>query len=166
MNNQVELRNALGNFATGVCVVVAENEDHQYVGMTINSFSSVSLDPSLVLWSIKRESHSYSLFSQAEKYVINVLSNDQRAISSKYARYGDHLIGDDEILMNGVTPVIRGSISYFECKKWCSLEAGDHDVLIGKVNKFDARWDQEPLIFFNGQYREIGSLEKYDAYRG
>jgi flavin reductase (DIM6/NTAB) family NADH-FMN oxidoreductase RutF len=163
MNNQKLLRNALGSFATGVCVVIARSQSGELVGMTINSFSSVSLDPSLVLWSLKRDSHSYSLFSNAENFVFNVLSFDQKDVAARYAKFGDHQLLDEDIAYDGDTPVIKGAISFFECSYWDHKVAGDHDLIFGQIIKFGSKDECNPLTFFEGKFRGIETLEALEV---
>ena len=131
---KMQYREALGKFATGVCVIGAVNEEGAPIGMTINSFSSVSLEPSLILWSLKKDSISHKLFSSPKEYSVSVLTTDQKELSSRYARAGDHLLQEDDYLMSqrGI-PYIRESLAYFQCENWQVLEAGDHDVLLAKV---------------------------------
>ena len=146
-------RSALGKFATGVCVVTGVR-DGKKLGMTINSFSSVSLDPSLVLWSLKKDAATYDLFSSLDDYVINVLSEGQEDISSKYARFGDHVMDEDDFTMSTEgLPIVSGSISFFICKKWSVLEAGDHEILIGSVSRYGIFSEENPLLFYKGKYR-------------
>ena len=148
-----DLRNAFGNFATGVCVVAATDIKGNAVGMTINSFSSVSLDPTLVLWNIKRNTISYEIFSGIEKFSINILSAAQKDVSSRYATYGDHVMhaSDYGVSERGI-PVVNDSLGYFECGFWSSLEAGDHDIIIGNVLHYSSGDYGAPLVFYKGRY--------------
>lgn len=158
MNDLRELRYALGNFATGVCVVSASIGGGS-VGMTINSFSSVSLEPSLVLWSLKRDSASYELFSGIEVFSINVLRADQEDISGRYARYGNHeLEKEDYYLSNIGTPLVNDALAYFECRLWSKMEAGDHDIIIGSVMNYCGEKSGEPLLFYRGGYCQLDAV--------
>ncbi|MDP3847610.1 MAG: flavin reductase family protein [Pseudomonas sp.] len=149
-------RNLLGRFATGVCVVAAVGEHRKPIGMTINSFSSASLSPSLVQWSLRKECIAYRLFSDLREFSISVLSENQLEISRQYAKPGDHFLGeaDYETSANGV-PFIRGSIAHFECRPWQKYEAGDHDIFVSSVDRFVSGEQNEPLVFFEGNYRSL-----------
>lgn len=151
-----QLRNVLGRFATGVCVVASVNSEGKPIGMTINSFASVSLSPSLVLWSIKRDSLCYPLFADAGAYSVSVLAGDQVEISNRYARAGDHLMqkGDYAITERGV-PYVKDSLAHFECESWQRYQAGDHDILVASVVEFHNDMHEEPLIFYSGGYRAL-----------
>lgn len=154
-----QFRNALGRFATGVCVVCGNNPESKPVGMTINSFSSLSLNPALVLWSIKRNSLSYQIFSELDRYSINILAEAQLDVSRRYARAGDHLmIAEDVKYSKGKLPYIDGAIARFECDKWSSVSAGDHDILIGRVADYHSESDRVPAIYFEGSYRMLDTL--------
>jgi len=151
-----QYRNALGRFTTGVCVVSAVNDVGAPIGMTINSFSSLSLDPSLIQWSIKKQSLCYPLFSHLESYSISVLSDRQAYISHRYARAGDHVMSPEDYSSSGNgAPFIKGALAHFECCSWGRMEAGDHDILIAIVDKFSSDTEGKPLVFFGGAYRPL-----------
>jgi flavin reductase (DIM6/NTAB) family NADH-FMN oxidoreductase RutF len=149
-------RSALGRFTTGICVVTAFSGASIPIGMTINSFSSLSLDPNLVLWSIKKKSLCYPLFSQLQLYSISVLSDRQADVSRRYAAAGDHAMSLDDYSCteNGI-PFVKGSLAHFECRSWGRMEAGDHDILIAAVDSFSSDMDGKPLVFFGGAYRPL-----------
>ncbi|QAU23001.1 flavin reductase [Dyella sp. M7H15-1] len=153
---QKQYRHALGRFTTGVCVVSAVGEQGLPIGMTINSFSSLSLEPSLVQWSIKQKSLCYPLFSRLKSYSISVLSDQQMEISSRYARPGDHRMHPADYAINEYgMPYVKHALARFECLSWGRMEAGDHDLLIGIVDKFFAEPEGRPLVFFAGAYRPL-----------
>lgn len=151
-----QYRNALGRFTTGVCVVSAIKDGNTPIGMTINSFSSLSLAPSLIQWSIKKHSLCYPLFAGLDGYSISVLSDQQAHISHRYAKAGDHVMHPDDYSAteNGV-PFIKDSLAHFECRSWGRMEAGDHELLIGIVDKFFSKPEGRPLVFFAGAYRPL-----------
>lgn len=154
--NNRDFRNALGNFATGVCIVSFFDAQNRALGMTINSFTSVSLDPSLVSWSIKKESQCYRLFSQLTRYSISVLSNAQVDISNRYAKPGSHIMDSAEYAISEYQqPIIHGAIAHFQCEAWKTIEAGDHDIIFGSVLDFTSSDTDEPLIFYKGGYRGL-----------
>lgn len=151
-----ELRNALGRFATGVCVITTVDAKGNAVGMTANSFSSVSLDPPLVLWSLQSGSDIYDTFASPRRYAINVLSNEQMDLSNQYARKGDHALdpGHYSIGRHGA-PVIRNALVSFECELEVTHEGGDHLIIIGRVKDVAARPTGKPLLFHAGAYCEL-----------
>lgn len=151
-----ELRNALGRFATGVCVISTLNKQGEAVGMTANSFSSVSLDPPLVLWSLQNGSDVYDSFASPRSFAINVLSSEQLELSNLYAKKGDHLMAPEHYSMgaNGA-PVLRGALVTFECDLDATHEGGDHLIIVGRVRNLVSRPTGEPLLFYCGGYREL-----------
>ena len=151
-----QYRNALGRFTTGICVVSAVSEANAPIAMTINSFSSLSLNPSLVQWSIKKKSMCYPLFSRLDRYTISVLSDKQAHISQRYAKPGEHAMHpDDYSSTESGVPHIKGSLAHFVCKSWGQMEAGDHDILIAAVEGFSTDAEGKPLVFFGGGYRPL-----------
>jgi flavin reductase (DIM6/NTAB) family NADH-FMN oxidoreductase RutF len=151
-----ELRNALGRFATGVTVVTAVSDKGQALGMTANSFSSVSLDPPLVLWSLQNNSDVYETFSRPQHYAINVLSSEQQAYSNQYARKGQHVLEEAHYRLGKYgAPIIRHALATFECELYATHEAGDHLIIIGRVTEMHQRPTGEPLLFYCGRYREL-----------
>lgn len=151
-----DLRNALGRYTTGVCVITTTTEDQRSVAMTANSFASVSLDPPLVLWSLQNNSDVYDLFSQPRYYAINVLSREQQGLSNHYARKGDHLLDPDHFRVGKYgAPIVRDALVSFECELEVTHEGGDHLIIVGRVRDMYNRPTGEPLLFFSGAYREL-----------
>lgn len=155
-HDEKQFRNVIGRFATGVCVVAANGEHGSPIGMTINSFASVSLSPLLIQWSLRRNCHSYGLFSKLSTFTVNVLSARQMEISRRYAKAGDHLMLADDYAVNASgTPYVQGAIAHFECTPWQVYEAGDHDIILGSVDHFVVGTPCEPLVFYEGSYRSL-----------
>ncbi len=151
-----ELRNALGRFATGVCVITAAPEGQQPFGMTVNSFSSVSLDPPLVLWSLQNNSECFAAFEATNHWTVNVLAEDQLALSNQYARKGEHTLEADHYRIGSSgAPVLRGALTSFECRTWQRYEGGDHLILVGEVLAMDTLPSGKPLLFYSGRYGEL-----------
>ena len=149
MNNK-NLRNVLSKFATGVTVVSTIDIDGKPVGMTANSFTSVSLDPPLVLWNIGINQPSYDAFSKAKGYSVNILSKDQKDICDLFSSSIDDKFNDiDYILSDNGFPIIQKSLAWFDCIKWNNYPGGDHQILVGEVKNFSAN-ENDPLIFWNG----------------
>jgi flavin reductase (DIM6/NTAB) family NADH-FMN oxidoreductase RutF len=152
-----QLRNAFGQFATGVCVATALGEDGQPFGMTINSFSSVSLSPALVLWSVQNDSTQTPAWLAASHYGISVLAEDQQGVSNFFATPGDRHIPSEQLQMGSENvPLIAAAKAQFECRVVERIAAGDHTILLAEVIAMHTpRADAKPLLFFAGQYREI-----------
>ncbi len=151
-----EFRNALGRFATGVCVITAEDKGQPF-GMTVNSFASVSLDPALVLWSIQKDSECAPIFENVTRYGINVLTDEQQATSNQYAKKGEHNLVDGTF-RQGVSGayVLKDAMTSFECEVEQCIDAGDHVIILGKVIEMsNDPADRNPLLFFSGKYREL-----------
>lgn len=151
-----ELRNALGRFATGVCVVTTLNEKGEAIGMTANSFSSVSLDPPLVLWCLQDGSDVYDSFANPRSFAINVLAREQMDLSNLYAKKGDHLMLPEHYRLgvNGA-PVLRDALVTFECDLHATHDGGDHLIIVGRVENLESLPAGDPLLFFSGAYREL-----------
>lgn len=151
-----DMRDALGRFATGVCVITTTTDDQRALGMTANSFSSVSLDPPLVLWSLQNNSDVYEPFATPKHFAINVLAKEQQDLSSQYARKGDHIIDPEHYRVGKYgSPVVRDALVTFECELDATHEGGDHLIIVGRVLNMVSRPTGEPLLFFAGGYREL-----------
>lgn len=151
-----DMRNALGRFATGVCVITTTTDDQCALGMTANSFSSVSLDPPLVLWSLQTNSDIYQPFATPRYFAINVLSKEQQEHSNQYAKKGDHRVHPDHFRVGKYgSPVLREALVTFECELHATHPGGDHLIVVGKVLNMLSRPTGEPLLFFGGAYREL-----------
>lgn len=151
-----EFRDALGTFATGICVITAIPEGGAPFGMTVNSFSSVSLDPALVLWNLQNNSECFPAFEKADKFAVNILADDQEALSNQYAKKGDHALSAEHFRMGtGGTALIRGAVTSFECESWANYPGGDHAILVGKVIAMETNPNKQPLLFASGKYRTL-----------
>lgn len=156
------LRSAFGRFATGVCVVTVPdiNNSGQYLAMTINSFSSVSLEPALLLWSLQNSSEVFDSFSQAKYFSVSILSSAQQEISNLYAKKGDHLLqAVNAESVDNRFQVVAESLASFNCELDRLFEAGDHHLILGKILSFktiDSTGAQiEPLAFYQGKYSMV-----------
>lgn len=151
-----ELRNALGRFATGVCLITTMTEDQKAVAMTANSFSSVSLDPPLVLWSLQNNSDVYDVFSKPRHFAINILSSEQQAHSNQYAKKGQHNLDPAHYRPGKYgAPIIRHALVTFECELHATHEGGDHLIIVGRITDMQQRPTGEPLLFYCGRYRQL-----------
>jgi flavin reductase (DIM6/NTAB) family NADH-FMN oxidoreductase RutF len=151
-----EFRDALGAFATGVCVVTAKPDGWEPFGMTVNSFASVSLDPPLILWSLQNDSDMYQAFENSSQFGVNILRAGQQDLSNLYAKKGDHVLQAEhfELGASGV-PVLPATLVTMECELEARHPGGDHIILVGRVLELTRREPGEPLLFCAGAYREL-----------
>jgi flavin reductase (DIM6/NTAB) family NADH-FMN oxidoreductase RutF len=151
-------RNALGHFATGIAVVTTLGREGQPLGLTVNSFNSVSLDPPLILWSLARHLPLRPDFEACEHYAVNVLAEDQQWLSRRFAgREADKFAGVVVDLGLGGVPLLAGCCARFECRNTVRHPGGDHLVFISEVLRFD-RAERAPLLFHGGAYRGLAPL--------
>lgn len=151
--NARQFRAALGRFATGVTVVTArEAGGGPPVGITANSFASVSLAPPLVLWSAARASLRHAHFTEAPAFAIHVLRDDQIDIANRFTRNGAGFEGLEFTLSDQGVPLLADALARFECAAETRHEGGDHTIIIGRVLRFETSLDGEPLVFAHGQY--------------
>jgi 3-hydroxy-9,10-secoandrosta-1,3,5(10)-triene-9,17-dione monooxygenase reductase component len=148
-------RDSLGMFATGVAVVCTRAPNGEPIGLTVNSFNSVSLDPPLIVWSLATNLPSLPVFEACEYYSVNVLTTEQEHLSQIFAsRSNDKFVGlDIDEGLYGV-PLLRECCARFECRNTSRHPGGDHLVFISEVVRFD-REDRDPLIFHGGAYRRL-----------
>ncbi|WP_422121107.1 flavin reductase family protein [Paragemmobacter straminiformis] len=144
------LRDALGRFATGVTVITCLTKDGP-VGITANSFASVSLDPALVLWSIARSSSRFASFSAAQNFAIHILGADERDLAARFTRGGAGFEGLPLAAGHGGTPLIGGTLARFDCALDRALDGGDHLILLGRVLAASFR-QGAPLVFSQGHF--------------
>jgi 3-hydroxy-9,10-secoandrosta-1,3,5(10)-triene-9,17-dione monooxygenase reductase component len=158
VNQHRSLRDAFGQFATGVTVVTTRSEDDQPIGMTANSFSSVSLDPPLVSWCVDKSSTRFIEFKDAKYFTISVLTDGQQETSNLFAmRSWDPTVFNDVEWFNGLNqvPQLSNVSARFHCQTAHLYEGGDHIIIVGKVLEYESEAEQ-PLVFFQGDYRQLG----------
>lgn len=149
-----EYRRALGQFSTGVTIITAEL-DGQLAGVTASSFVSVSLDPPLVLWAISKSSQSLSIFQRATHFAVNVLTQNQIDLASRFARSSaDKFVGVSWYPGQFGAPLLPESAAIFECLHHSMIEAGDHHLLIGRVESF-VRNERDLLLYAQGRFRSL-----------
>ncbi len=155
---QRQLRDALGSFATGVTVITTVTPEGRRVGLTANSFTSVSLDPPLVLWSLKKNSASLDVFRRATHFAINVLTRQQEALCFRFASKvdGDRFDGVALEPSRFDLPLLADSLARFECSKHHEVEAGDHVMFLGRVEDF-CKGQGDALIFSGGRILDTAS---------
>ena len=151
-DDPIALRQCLGHFATGVTVVTCAAADGSPRGITANSFSSVSLEPPLVLWNIAKVSNSLQAYLGAEHFAINILAADQESVSNHFART-DHtrFNGIDFTLSTENVPVLADTVACLHCRTHQIHDCGDHFIIIGEVIRLRLIGGK-PLIFFDGKY--------------
>ncbi|HUG50172.1 MAG TPA: flavin reductase family protein [Terrimesophilobacter sp.] len=147
--HEQHFRGSLGRFATGVAVVTFDTEQGRH-GITVNSFTSVSLEPPLVLVSIARTTKSHDELA-GRPFTVNVLGAEQRALASNF---GGTPTGEPRWVEGTVAPRLAGVLSYFECTPWAAYDGGDHTLYLGEVVSFDYRAG-DALGFVNGQFTTI-----------
>ena len=148
-----EFRTALGMFATGVTIVTARTANGDLVGLTANSFNSVSLSPPLVLWSLAQAASSMEAFSTGSHYAINILSADQQALAMQFATKGvDKFAGVAFHLGAAGAPLLDGAAATFECFNRSRYEEGDHVIFVGEVEQCAHREGASPLLYHGGKF--------------
>jgi flavin reductase (DIM6/NTAB) family NADH-FMN oxidoreductase RutF len=159
--SQAEFRKALACFATGITVITLDSENEVH-GMTANAFTSVSLDPMLVLVCVDQRARTHAHLRAKKRFGVNILSEDQRPISEYYARptrthdrAAEEAGAVFERTSHG-TPVLCGALAYLECRLHSAQDAGDHTIFIAEVEEAVVH-DGKPLLFFESKYRKIGA---------
>jgi flavin reductase (DIM6/NTAB) family NADH-FMN oxidoreductase RutF len=151
-------RTALGSFPTGVAVVTTAASAAHHLGITVNSFTSVSLDPPLVLWCMDKKSDRYHAFTTAQSYTVSILGTEHQDVSARLARQGSHDL--DGIALRGTElgpPALADALAVFECESEAVHDAGDHAILIGRVVRFMHHENGAPLVFFRGKYGTLAT---------
>ena len=146
-----ELRDAMGSFATGVTIVTTMT-DRGPLGMTVNSFASVSLDPPLVLWSPARKSARFPAFEAASHFAVHILSHDQQRLADIFAKSGIEAFDDLEYTLGmGDVPLLNGCTARFECSHAAGHDGGDHLIVVGEVLRISA-CEKPSLLFYRGEF--------------
>ncbi len=157
-----DFRQALGMFATGVTIVTARADNGEPVGITANSFNSVSLQPPMVLWSLARNARSLPVFEAADGWNVHILANDQEALSNRFARAGEDKFGGLALETSATgAPLLPGCSARFQCRTAFRYDGGDHIIFVGEVTAYD-RSERPPLLYVTGGYalaaRKAGSI--------
>jgi flavin reductase (DIM6/NTAB) family NADH-FMN oxidoreductase RutF len=153
-------RQSLGTFTTGVCLVSTVAASGKREGMTINSFASVSLDPPLILWSIRDDARSAEAFIGARHFILSVLAASQQPLAMHFARSAPDKFADFEREFDtglGGCPRLRHSVATFECAAYSRHQEGDHTLLLGRV-EHHTRSEAPPLILHSGRMGSIHDL--------
>jgi flavin reductase (DIM6/NTAB) family NADH-FMN oxidoreductase RutF len=150
-----DFRQALGQFATGVCLVTLDDPELGPLATTVNSFSSVSLNPPLVLWSIQNSSDHLAVYTECQHFGISVLSSEQGVLSSQYAQRGGHSVQAEHFATGPHgEPKLIDALAHFTCAAYAVHPGGDHQIIVGEVLQFESR-EAAPLIFHSGAYRAL-----------
>jgi flavin reductase (DIM6/NTAB) family NADH-FMN oxidoreductase RutF len=166
------LRKALGSFPTGVAVITTRGPQGEPVGLTCNSFNSVSLEPPLVSWSLRLASSNLAAFRAAQSFTVNILAMSQNALSARFAsrEVADKFAGIAWAPGVGGAPVLAGCVASFQCEKFAEHEAGDHMMFLGRVVRFAHQGHEDSLVFYRGAYmmlaqsmRELAEQCRMDA---
>ena len=148
-----EFRNALGMFATGVTIVTARSAEGVLVGLTANSFNSVSLEPPLVLWSLARAAASMAALSTGSHYAINILAANQKQLAERFAqKRADRWVDVSFTEGLGGAPLLDGAAASFECFNRSRYDEGDHVIFVGEVERCAWRAGSSPLLFHGGRF--------------
>ncbi|RHW35697.1 flavin reductase [Neobacillus notoginsengisoli] len=155
MDNVSKFKEVMGNYPTGVTVVTTVDETNTPVGLTVNSFASVSLEPLLILWSIDKRVSSHDLFTATDKFAVNILAADQGDVCSLFAMKGtDRFANCEWNLSKHSLPVLGGTAGVFQCHTFKTVDAGDHTILIGKVIDIESN-HKEPLLYHKRTFGKI-----------
>lgn len=151
------LRQVFGQFCTGVTAVCASDADGRRYGITVNSFSSLSLDPPLALFALIRDSETLKVIEAAGAFSINILAESQQDISNRLAKKGGPEKMDGIVTRPGVTgaPIVEGSIGHMDCTLRNSYDGGDHVILVGEIKQAAIGEPLPPLLYFRSAYRTV-----------
>ncbi|WP_087974767.1 flavin reductase family protein [Oceanobacillus rekensis] len=146
-----EFRNAMGHFASGVTVITTKDEDN-FVGLTVNAFSSLSLDPAQILFCIDKGSSSLHAIKKDSPFVVNILQDEQESVCRGFAKKGgDKFFGIDYSLSNEGIPFLKDNLATIHCKVHEIFEGGDHLIVVGNVSDFSCNDNKDPLLFYRGK---------------
>ncbi|MEM7042858.1 MAG: flavin reductase family protein [Pseudomonadota bacterium] len=156
--SEKDFRKALGRFATGIVVITTRDAENRPRAITVNAFTSVSLDPPLVLYCLGKSAFHFGIFAEAKAFAVNMLSADQQAFSDRFAREAGDEFADLSIrnLVTG-SPILPECLAVLDCKTETQHDAGDHLIVVGRVCAIDQSGDSEPLIYFESGYRGLRS---------
>lgn len=158
--NSRDFRDALGHFVTGVVIITTRTPSGEPLGLTVNSFASVSLDPPLVLWSLDRTSDRFQTMMSCTHFGVSVLGSDNQHLSHRLSRKGETAL-EGETLRDGPhnVPLLDCATAHFVCSVESRVEGGDHVIFLGRVLDFGHKGHGHPLVFYRGRYRVLGDLE-------
>ena len=159
--NLREFRAALGCFATGVTIVTTRGPRDELIGVTANSFNSVSMDPPLVLFSLGRSAYSLKAFLCTHNFAVNILGADQQEMATRFSTaLIDKWNGVDYVLTDTGCPFLAGALARFECRTHHTYDGGDHIIFVGEVLRLEHRPEGKPLLFYRGGYAQVREPQK------
>lgn len=154
--DQAEFRKALGHFVTGICIVTTGCEKNGALGVTVNSFCSVSLDPPLVLFCLKRTADSFAKVTANEYWGVNILTETQKHLSGRGTRKGGEVLAPDEYTFKTFdVPILNENLSSLICRRESEIIAGDHSIIVGRVMEISCTPDKKPLVHYHKAYRQL-----------
>jgi flavin reductase (DIM6/NTAB) family NADH-FMN oxidoreductase RutF len=150
-----ELRRVMGHFATGVTVITTVSKSGVPYGLTANAFTSVSLEPPLLLISVDRKAESFPFFEESKVFTVNILRDDQESVSRRFAVSGGNKFEGIAYHVggNGV-PILEGTLAHLECRLYAAHDGGDHVIYLGEIVEAETR-EGNPLLFYRGGYRSM-----------
>jgi len=151
----LEFRRALGFFASGICIMTTLDEAGTPQGLTISSFASLSLDPPLICWSLRRDAYLHAVYQSSRHFAVNILAAEQEEVSRRFATARiDRFI--DTTCAQGIAglPLIHDSLAWLECAAECSMPGGDHTIFVGRVLRCRT-FDKTPLLHWRGRYLPV-----------
>jgi flavin reductase (DIM6/NTAB) family NADH-FMN oxidoreductase RutF len=153
-----ELRRCMGLFATGVTIITTRDSSGRFYGLTANAVTSLSLVPPLLVVCIDRKAESFLHFYDSKCFIVNILGEDQEALSTRFAKSGgDKFSGVGYQLGRTGTPILDGALAHVECRIVATHEGGDHVIHVGEVEHAEVRGGA-PLLFFQGRYRRLAEV--------
>jgi flavin reductase (DIM6/NTAB) family NADH-FMN oxidoreductase RutF len=150
-----ELRRIMGHFATGVTIITTISKEGQMHGLTANAFTSVSLDPPLLLISVDKKAESYGSFEESKVFTVNILSDSQESLSRKFAVSGGNKFEGVGYRIGGNgAAILTDALAFVECRLYASFDGGDHTLHLGEIQEAETR-EGKPLLFYRGGYRAL-----------
>ena len=155
-------KRCMGKFATGITIVTTLAPDGKKMGVTVNSFNSVSLDPFLILFSLKKKSYFYSYFDQCRHCTVNILSEKQHYLSTMFTKTMEEDWNKVETVDNTATdsPALADTLAFLECEVFAKHDGGDHTIFVCKVVNLVEQKQDNPLIYFSSEYRALDNNKK------
>jgi len=154
--NSFDFRKTLSRFATGVTVILTHDAKKQFYGVTVNSLTSVSLDPPLILFCLKSASESCELFEKSNRFSINILAKDQTSLARRFATREEKVCTKEELI---ATPCelfkLRGCVAHLYCQRQTIIPGGDHKIFLCRVTDLESDETQDPLIFYQSQFGAV-----------
>ncbi len=158
--NNKTFRKVLGRFATGITVVTGLADDGKPVGLTVNAFTSLSLDPPLVLFCLDKGTGSINAFVEGRGFALNMLGEDQQHLSVNFSTKKEDRFADvDHEFWGSGVPILKGCLANLECLIDAVHDGGDHLIIVGRVEKLDHTDVGKPLLYFDGNYARIGEID-------